>query len=205
MMIVSESKLPDVRRVRQPSVRHHLLGGVGRGRSFIRRSWEVWRQRQGSTKQRPREGEGQSILPQGLDTCAFFGSDLKSIARTVSCGSLFRSLRRVLPFKIFTMKSTDETTWIQSDTQSTLTTDELRCGDCAHPIHGAPRLEKSGEQTTESAFTEEFECLDCGATGGLRQQHDRELVTQYGCITTPRRLDIERASAHARRTGGRYQ
>lgn len=36
--------------------------------------------------QRPREGEGRSVPPQRLDTYAFFGSDLKTIAAAVAAG-----------------------------------------------------------------------------------------------------------------------
>jgi hypothetical protein len=65
--------------------------------------------------QRPREGRGGRFRPYGLDTCAFFGSDLKTIAAPVAAGLSVGALvaqRRALSevYSDMQPKSTDETT-----------------------------------------------------------------------------------------------
>ena len=96
-----------------------------------------------------------------------------------------------------------DTNWIENDEQSALTDDLLLCGECAHR-YDAPRVEKTGEETYEDARVEDFECLDCGATGCIERNRETGLVTRYGCVTTPRLIDLEREAAWERANGGRY-
>lgn len=98
----------------------------------------------------------------------------------------------------------NDTNWIKNDAQSALTDDLLLCGECSLPYEPGPRLEKTGEETYEDARVEDFECLDCGATGSVQQSRDTGPVTRYGCVTTPRLLDLKREAAWARTNGGRY-
>jgi ribosomal protein S27AE len=90
---------------------------------------------------------------------------------------------------------------VQPDEQSNLSDDELLCGECA-PRVDPPRLGRTGEETVDDVDVENFECPRCGATGTVERDRETSLVTRYGCVTTPRLIDLERAAARERSHGG---
>jgi len=96
-------------------------------------------------------------------------------------------------------RNTDTPNAVQPDEQSNITDDELLCGECAHRTDAA-RLERTDEETVDGV--EDFECPECGATGTVERDQETGLVTRYGCVTTPRLIDLERAAAWERANGG---
>ncbi|MDS0478668.1 hypothetical protein [Natrinema sp. 1APR25-10V2] len=72
------------------------------------------------------------------------------------------------------------------------------CDDCTAPMD---RADVDGD---DRAIYVDFECSACGAGGTVEHFWQSQITKYWGAVTTPRRHDLERASARERANGGRY-